>query len=120
MTQPSSAPALPDQLRVLAEHAPKVMEAYQGLRKTIFTSPSGGAIPALYQELMTTALDILQRNELGVEVHTRNALAAGASMEQVTETVALAILVGGMSPYLSHGYKAIEIAESVLKGGKSS
>lgn len=66
------------------------------------------------KELMSLAIGIVVRCEPCILWHTVEAINAGATMEEVLDTVKVAVYMGG-SPALAHGIKAYSIAKELLK-----
>lgn len=102
---------MPDFWQKLAEHAPYAMKGYYQMREGAFRSPPEGNIPRKYKELLVVAMDCAVHNYWGVEAHTRAAVKNGATMEEVSEAMALSILVLGMPNYRNAGYRALVAAE---------
>ncbi len=111
---------VPDFWVKLAHHAPWVMEGYDLMReRTFLDSTEGGALPKKFKELVVVAMDILQNNVWGIRAHVRSAVLEGATMDEVTEVVALTILSRGMVGYRMGGYDALIAAEEAVKERES-
>lgn len=107
---------MPKFWKTLGQYAPWALESYYAMREPVFRDvDEGGSIPKRYKELTVVAMDILQNNPWGVRVHTRAAIRAGATMQDVAETVVLSILAGGMISYRLAGAVAFEAAEEALE-----
>lgn len=72
-----------------------------------------GAIPAKYKALMGLALGIAARCEGCIVTHTQGAIKEGATMEEIVETVDVALMMGGGPSYM-YGGRAIECAKQFL------
>jgi AhpD family alkylhydroperoxidase len=106
---------MPEFWKKLAEHAPYAMEGYYHMRQGVFTDPAESHIPRKYQELLVVAMDCAIHNRWGVEAHTRAAVKAGATMEEVTEAMVLSIMVLGMPNFRNMGYYALLAAEEAME-----
>lgn len=106
----------PDFWRDLERHAPWAMDAYHRMRTGVFhpVGAEGTGMPKRYMELVAVALDILLVNTWGVDVHTRAAIRAGATLDEVREMVVLCIMSGGMVKYRLAGHVALEAAERAI------
>jgi AhpD family alkylhydroperoxidase len=69
-----------------------------------------GALPTATKELMAVAIGITQRCDDCIALHMHDALRAGATVEQVHETIGVALLMGGgpASTYATHAMTALE------------
>lgn len=101
----------PADLRLLKEMgklAPTDFNAWLNLDKIV--GREDGAIPRKYRELIGLAVACTTQCAYCIEVHTRNAKAAGASREEITESafVAAALRAGGAA---THGAMALKFFE---------
>ena len=88
----------------LAGKIPTSMSAYSQLHKNALTA---GALPTKHKELIALGIAISGRCEGCIAFHTQAALKAGATPEEVHETIAVAILMGG-GPSVIYGCEALE------------
>jgi alkylhydroperoxidase/carboxymuconolactone decarboxylase family protein YurZ len=110
-THLSGGSGTPDFYEPLRTHAPWAYEAIVSTRHhTLRDVSEGGALSTLHKEYILIALDIALRNEPGVRQHTRDAMAAGATIDGIVETVVLVLLTAGVITYRTSGYAAIEEA----------
>ena len=79
-------------VRLLQESAPDTVKAFAALAAAA-TAPK--SLDTKTKELMAVAIGIAVHCEGCVAYHTRAALKAGATREEVVETVALAVYMGG-------------------------
>jgi AhpD family alkylhydroperoxidase len=98
----------PADLRLLKEMgqlAPVDFNAWLNLDKIV--GREDGAIPRKYRELIAVAVACTTQCPYCIEVHTRNAKAAGASRQEITETslLAAALRAGGAA---THGAMALK------------
>lgn len=90
-------------LTLLREGAPEVAKAFGGLS---IAATAGKSIDTKTKELMALAIGIAVHCEGCVAFHTRAAFKAGASRQEVIETVALAVYMGG-GPAVVYGGNAL-------------
>ncbi len=79
----------------LMNAAPKEAAAFLNLKRT--AERADGAIPVKYRELMSVAVALTTQCAYCIEAHINNAVEAGASREEISETVfiAAALRAGG-------------------------
>jgi alkylhydroperoxidase/carboxymuconolactone decarboxylase family protein YurZ len=87
---------------VLQKGAPKLVKRFQEQEKMVVTD---GAIPAKTKVLMMMLCDALLAHEGGVAALAGRARALGASEAEITETLEVAFLMGGL-PALASGANA--------------
>lgn len=88
----------------LFKSAPKPMAAYNQL---VEAASADGAIDAKTKELMALAISISSRCEDCIAYHCRAAIKHGASEAEVTETIGVAIEMGG-GPSAVYGARAYQ------------
>ena len=79
-------------LRDLGDDIPAVMDGFSRLHRSATTA---GAIDTKYKELMALAISIVVRCDGCIAFHVHDAVRAGATREEVAETVGVAVLMGG-------------------------
>ena len=93
---------------LLEENAPDLMKAVSGTRDTVLVD---GALSLKVKTLMTMLCDALLAHPDGVQIPLANianrARAAGATEEEIAETIGVAFLFGGM-PALVTGSNAFK------------
>jgi AhpD family alkylhydroperoxidase len=79
----------------LVEHAPREAAAFFNLKRT--AERDDGVIPAKYRELMSVAVALTTQCAYCIDSHVKNAVQAGATREEIAETVfiAAALRAGG-------------------------
>jgi AhpD family alkylhydroperoxidase len=79
----------------LIQSAPKEASAFFNLKHT--AERNDGAIPAKYRELMSVAVALTTQCTYCIDAHVKNAVQAGATREEIAETVfiAAALRAGG-------------------------
>ena len=98
MTQPASW------LDLMEQGAPELMKVVTGTRESILPD---GARSNKTTTLMTMLCDALLGHDGGVTTIANRARAAGASEEEIAETVGVAFLIGGL-PALVTGSNAFK------------
>ena len=100
-TSPKSAP-----LTALAEAARPEFDAFHHFHSV--AERADGAIPAKYRELMAVAVALTTQCQFCIERHTARAREAGATREELGETVfvAPAVRAGGAFVHGMHAMRA--------------
>jgi AhpD family alkylhydroperoxidase len=104
MDHPAHHAHLEGLMRGLARAAPATMGGFARLHEA---SLAEGALGREVKELMALAISIAVHCEGCVTYHVHDALAAGATPEQVAEAVAVAVMMGG-GPATIYGAEALE------------
>ncbi len=93
--------------RDLNEVIPEQMKGFGALHRA---AVADGALPAAVKELMAVAIAIASRCDGCITLHMHDALRAGATREQVAETIGVALLMGGgpASTYATDAWRAFE------------
>lgn len=89
---------------ILEENAPDLLEVVNGARESVLTD---GALSLKVKTLMTMLCDALLSHPDGVANIANRARSAGATEEEIAETVGVAFLFGGM-PALVTGANAFK------------
>ncbi|RCR65849.1 carboxymuconolactone decarboxylase family protein [Larkinella punicea] len=97
----------------LLSSAPKESAAFLNLKYT--AERSDGVIPVKYRELMSVAVALTTQCAYCIESHIQNAVEAGATREEIAETVfiAAAIRAGGA---VGNGLMAMRLFEEASAG----
>jgi AhpD family alkylhydroperoxidase len=88
----------------LGGEAPGVMDGFAKLHQA---STADGVLPAKTKELIALAIGIAVHCDGCVAYHVHDALGAGASREELVETIGVAVMMGG-GPSLVYGCEALE------------
>ncbi|MEZ5758359.1 MAG: carboxymuconolactone decarboxylase family protein [Emcibacteraceae bacterium] len=95
----SNTPSYPAQLKhigecqkKLSESQPKILDAFDQLHRA---SIADGALNKKTKELIALAIAVVSRCDGCISFHTHDALEAGASEQEITEALGIAILMGG-------------------------
>jgi AhpD family alkylhydroperoxidase len=108
-------PTVYDRLRErmarLGEAAESPMAGFQQLHQA---ATADGVLSRKTKELIALAIGISVRCDGCIAYHVHDALEAGASREEIAETVGVAIMMGG-GPSVVYGAEAIEALDQFLK-----
>jgi AhpD family alkylhydroperoxidase len=104
-------PAIYDHLQEmigrLGERAPDVMAGFGALHEA---TSADGALDAKTKELIALSIGIAVHCDGCISYHTHDALTAGASREEIIETIGVAVMMGG-GPSVVYGCEALEAVE---------
>ena len=93
----------------LGQAIPKTMGTYNRLHRE---TTKDGALSYKTKELMALAIGISVRCDGCIAYHINHALQAGATYEEITETIGVAILMGG-GPAVMYGCEALAALEEM-------
>lgn len=95
----------------LAKMQPEVMSGFEALHAAGSTN---GALDGKTKELIALAIAVAARCDGCIAFHTHDALKAGASREEITDALGVAIVMGGGPSvmYATHVVEAMEQFES--------
>ncbi len=91
-------------MRQLESRIPSAMDSFKGLRTA---SASKGALSSKTKKLIALGIAITVRCDGCIAFHVHDVLTAGASSEEIFETIEVAILMGG-EPSFIYGCEALE------------
>jgi len=91
----------------LGAEAPGVMGGFGSLHAA---STADGALPMKTKELIAVAIGIAVHCDGCIAYHVHDALHAGATHEEVLETIGVAVMMGG-GPSVVYGCEALEALE---------
>lgn len=91
----------------LGAATPEVMEGFSTLHSA---STAGGALSTETKELIALAIGIAVHCDGCIAYHVHDAIGAGASREEVVETIGVAVMMGG-GPSVVYGCEALEALE---------
>lgn len=83
---------------------PKVMETFSAMDKVALEP---GVLDAKTKELIALAIGVAIRCDGCIAVHTKHAVRAGATVEEVTEALGVAVAMGG-GPSVVYSTRALE------------
>ena len=105
-------PKLRDTLGVLAKYRPEVFYGYMKLRQGAFNMGPDAALSTKIKELVIIAIEVATRKTNPPPIgHTRRAIEAGATVEEIAEVVSLCLLISGMLTYHESGMHVLKAAE---------
>ena len=88
----------------LGQNIPETMSAFSELHKA---STGDGVLSAKVKELIALGIAITVRCDGCIAFHVHDALKVGASRDEITETIGVAVLMGG-GPSVVYGCEALE------------
>jgi AhpD family alkylhydroperoxidase len=91
-------------IQTLSEESPKVAKGFTTIHQA---TGEDKALTAKQKELMALAIGIAIRCEGCIACHVKDSLKAGASRDEIMETIEVSILMGG-GPAVAYGQKAYE------------
>ena len=97
----------------LQKELPQVMAAVTSM---VHETYKDGALSRSFKELLALAISISVRCDSCIISHTHNALEAGATKEEVMETLAVAMQMCG-GPAIVEGYRLVQILEELTSAG---
>ena len=89
----------------LGTKIPKTMAGFGELNKAAMAE---GALTTSVKELVALGIGIAIRCEVCIVVHVKGALGAGASADQIMETIGVAVAMGG-GPAVVYGCQAMAV-----------
>ena len=95
---------LQNQIQRMGKETPGVMK---GIGQMHQSALANGALSTSTKELIALGIGIAVRCEGCITLHVYDALKAGATREEIVETVGVAVLMGG-GPSLVYGSQALE------------
>ena len=102
---------IPQTLALLADLDPLVFEGYSLIRQYAMAREPEGHMPLKYKHLILVALDLARENQKGACNHIREAIREGLDIEEVRETLALALMVEGIVMWGKIGKHVLAFAE---------
>jgi len=97
--------------RSIGAKIPATMGAFSSLHKEALKD---GALPKKIKELMALAISIKEHCRGCIAYHVHDALKAGATKEEVMETIGVAMMMGG-GPSMVYSCEALEALEEFSK-----
>lgn len=91
----------------ISKALPELMKAFYSLSKNASTP---GALDTKTKELMALAIGVATRCDGCIAFHTKAALKAGASKEEIMETIGVTVMMGG-GPSLMYATHVVEAME---------
>jgi AhpD family alkylhydroperoxidase len=94
------------QARELMRLAPKEAQAFMNLKAT--AERADGVIPEKYRELISIAVALTTQCSYCIDAHSKNAVKAGATREEIAETVFIAAALRAGAA-VGHGLLALRL-----------
>lgn len=112
---PDQLAHIQDQMGALGNAAPSLMQGFGGLHKA---ASAPGALDTKTKELIALAIAVSARCDGCIAFHTNDALKAGASREEITDALGVAVLMGGGPAmiYATHVLDAVSQFEHINAG----
>ena len=98
---------------LMGEMGAKIPDTMEGFSKMHKTSSTDGVLSAKTKELIALGIGITIRCEGCIVCHVHDALTAGASSDEIMETIGVAVLMGG-GPSVVYGCEAMEALEQFV------
>lgn len=109
---------VPDNFRLLAEHAPAAFAGYGLIRSAIMRDrPDGGALDLKTKELIFALLDTLIGQKTGARNHAANAIRAGLTLPELAEGLVQVIMAGGITTWNETGAEVLRHCAEVAGTG---
>ncbi len=105
-----------DEWKKLVQVAPGILDGYIRMRESFVKPDPLGALPKKMMELVIISADIVQDHPWGAVRHTERAISDGATVPEIIESVALAMIECGVQTYKTAGLEVIEAAERIASG----
>ncbi len=99
----------------LGNEIPKTMSAFGELHKKTIEA---GALSSKVKELIALGIAITVRCDGCITYHVHDAIKAGATKEEIAETIGVAVLMGG-GPSVIYGCEAMEAMIQILNTKKA-
>jgi AhpD family alkylhydroperoxidase len=97
----------------MGREIPEPMKGFAGLHKA---AVADGALTSKVKELIALGIAISVRCDGCISYHVHDALEAGATREEIAETVGVAVLMGG-GPAVVYGSEALEALDQFTEVG---
>ena len=107
---PQYRESIGDAVKELRGQIPDVLAGFAQVQKAVMRE---GALSVKHKELIALALAIGARCEGCIATHINGALKAGASVEEISEAIGVAIEMGG-GPSVTYGAIAFEALQQFL------
>ena len=88
---------VPNYVKTLASLDEKVFVSYHGLRDIVYKD---GYLTKKEKQLIVLAINIIRNYQYGIELHVKAAKIAGASENEIFETICCAIFSGAALPLI--------------------
>jgi len=107
---------MPERYTTMGEYNVDFLEAFQKMYDAVVIKP--GALTRREKELIIIAVECALMGP-DAKFHAKNAIEAGATVEEVHDAALISFLWAGMPSYVGHGWAAVKNAEEFYKEFKS-
>jgi alkylhydroperoxidase/carboxymuconolactone decarboxylase family protein YurZ len=90
---------VPDQFRLLHEHAPAAFAGYGLMRSALMQDRPAAALDLKTKEMVFALLDVLAGNATGARNHAVAAMKLGMTVPEIAEGLVQVIMVGGITTW---------------------
>ncbi len=115
--------AIAEDLGMLADSTPEAVERWLAFRQAVFAAGERSALSPRMKELIVTAIEVaLCKTNPPPTFHAKKAVEAGATVQEVAQAIAAAIMLAGMVTYRESGRFALKAAierATELESGKA-
>ncbi len=99
---------VPENFRLMAEHAPGAFAGYSLMRDYVMRAPAeGGALDLKTKELIFALLDTLAGQVTGAKNHAAAAMRLGLTLPELAEGLAQVLMVGGVTTWNMTGAEVL-------------
>lgn len=113
---PDIAQDLTGAIKALHKAIPDTMKAFSGLANA---ASADGALDPKTKELIAIAIAVTARCDGCIAFHVRAAIKYGASREEVAETVAMGVYMGG-GPSMIYGAETLRAYDQFIESAKAA
>jgi len=103
-------------MRTMTKYGKENPNAMAGFMQLHEAGSTDGALSAKVKELIALAIGIVVRCDGCISFHIHDAIKAGATREEIVDTIGVAILMGG-GPAVVYGSQALEALEQFESEG---
>lgn len=103
--------AIAEDLGMLGDNVPEAVERWLAFRRAVFAAGERSALSSRMKELIVTAIEVaLCKTTPPPAFHAKKAVEAGATVQEVAQAIAAAIMLAGMVTYRESGRFALKAA----------
>ncbi len=100
--------SVPDNFRLMAEHAPGAFAGYSLMRDAVMRDRAdGGALDLKTKELIFALLDVLAGQTTGAKNHAAAAMRLGLTLAELAEGLTQVLMVGGVTTWNVSGAEVL-------------
>lgn len=106
---------IPEWIKMMGDKRPDALYHYYQLRKI---AVEDGVLPRKVKELILIGINLARHYEPGLRLHTKGALDAGATVEEICETIATGMVAGAASSMINGPMALVEELKKRKEVGK--